>query len=82
MSVSMKPGATTFTVMPREPISRASDFEKAMMPALAAAGVTQALECGPGKALVGLIKRIDKSVDARPLGSPADLDAALAAVQA
>ncbi|MET0255448.1 MAG: ACP S-malonyltransferase [Luteibacter sp.] len=50
--------------------------------ALAAAGVTQALECGPGKALVGLIKRIDKSVDARPLGSPADLDAALAAVQA
>jgi len=30
-------GATTFTVMPREPTSRASDFEKPMMPALAAA---------------------------------------------
>lgn len=50
--------------------------------ALAASGVTQALECGPGKVLAGLIKRIDKSVDARPLGSPADLDAALAAFQA
>jgi hypothetical protein len=27
MSVSMKPGATTLTVMPREPISVASDLE-------------------------------------------------------
>ena len=33
MSVSMKPGATTLTVMLREPISRARDFEKPMMPA-------------------------------------------------
>lgn len=37
MSVSMKPGATTLTVMPREPTSRASDFEKPMIPAFAAA---------------------------------------------
>ena len=37
MSVSMKPGATTLTVIPRLPISRASDLENAMMPALAAA---------------------------------------------
>ena len=37
MSVSMKPGATAFTVMPRDPTSRASDFEKPMMPAFAAA---------------------------------------------
>ena len=36
MSVSMKPGATTFTVMLREPISRASDFEKPIIPAFAA----------------------------------------------
>ena len=28
MSVSMKPGATTLTVMPREPISRASDLRE------------------------------------------------------
>lgn len=50
--------------------------------ALAAAGVTQALECGPGKVLAGLIKRIDKSVEAKPIGAPADFDGALAAVQA
>jgi [acyl-carrier-protein] S-malonyltransferase len=45
--------------------------------ALAAHGITQALECGPGKVLSGLIKRIDKSVEAKPIGTPADLDAAL-----
>ena len=37
MSVSMKPGATTLTVMPRQPTSRASDLVKPIMPALAAA---------------------------------------------
>jgi [acyl-carrier-protein] S-malonyltransferase len=45
--------------------------------ALAAHGITQALECGPGKVLSGLIKRIDKSVEAKPIGTPADFDAAL-----
>lgn len=47
--------------------------------ALAAAGVSQALECGPGKVLAGLIKRIDKSVETRAIGAPAELDAAVAA---
>ena len=37
MSVSMKPGATTLTVMPRLPTSRARLLLKPMMPALAAA---------------------------------------------
>ena len=37
MSVSMKPGASTLTVTLRLPISLASDLEKAMIPALAAA---------------------------------------------
>ena len=37
MSVSMKPGATQLTVMPREAISCASDFDMPMIPALAAA---------------------------------------------
>jgi [acyl-carrier-protein] S-malonyltransferase len=44
--------------------------------ALAARGATRIAECGPGKVLTGLIKRIDKSVDARALGMPADFDAA------
>ncbi|WP_266168134.1 ACP S-malonyltransferase [Dyella subtropica] len=43
--------------------------------ALAAGGATRVAECGPGKVLAGLIKRIDKSVDARAIGAPADLDA-------
>jgi [acyl-carrier-protein] S-malonyltransferase len=45
--------------------------------ALAAQGVTRVGECGPGKVLVGLIKRIDKQLDGRALGSPAELAAAL-----
>lgn len=46
--------------------------------ALAAGGATRVLECGPGKVLAGLIKRIDKSLDARAIGLAADFDAALA----
>ncbi|GAB2504480.1 ACP S-malonyltransferase [Arenimonas alkanexedens] len=45
---------------------------------LARLGATRVAECGPGKVLAGLSKRIDKSLDARPLGMPADFDAALA----
>ncbi|HEY4559908.1 MAG TPA: ACP S-malonyltransferase, partial [Lysobacter sp.] len=50
--------------------------------ALVARGATRIAECGPGKVLTGLVKRIDKSVDARALGTPSDLDAALADWQA
>jgi len=50
--------------------------------ALAANGITQALECGPGKVLSGLIKRIDKSVEAKAIGTPAEFDAALAVAAA
>lgn len=46
--------------------------------ALAARGVTRIGECGPGKVLTGLAKRIDKSLDARPLGTPGEFEAALA----
>lgn len=46
--------------------------------ALAGAGVARIGECGPGKVLAGLVKRIDKSLDARTLGTPAEFDAALA----
>lgn len=45
-------------------------------------GATKIFECGPGKVLTGLCRRIDKAVDARPLGTPVELRAALAEVQA
>ena len=45
--------------------------------ALAARGATRIGECGPGKVLTGLARRIDKSLDARALGTIADFDAAL-----
>ena len=45
--------------------------------ALAARGATRIAECGPGKVLAGLVKRIDKTIDARAIGTPAEMDAAL-----
>ncbi len=45
--------------------------------ALASGGATRLAECGPGKVLTGLIKRIDKSLEARAIGSPADIDVAV-----
>ncbi|HKE48027.1 MAG TPA: ACP S-malonyltransferase [Rhodanobacteraceae bacterium] len=45
--------------------------------ALASAGVTRIAECGPGKVLGGLIKRIDKSIDGRALGTPGEFDTTL-----
>jgi [acyl-carrier-protein] S-malonyltransferase len=46
--------------------------------ALAGRGITRAAECGPGKVLVGLIKRIERAIDGRAIGGPADLLQALA----
>ena len=46
--------------------------------AIAVHGTTLVLECGPGKVLSGLVKRIDNSLDARALVLPTDFDAALA----
>ena len=46
---------------------------------LARRGAARVAECGPGKVLTGLVKRIDKGLECRPLGTPGELDAALAA---
>ncbi len=48
------------------------------MQALAARGIDQIAECGPGKVLTGLARRIDKSLQARAIGMPEEFDAALA----
>lgn len=47
--------------------------------ALAARGATRLAECGPGKVLTGLTRRIDRALDARALGGTGDFDAALEA---
>ena len=44
---------------------------------LAASGITRIAECGPAKVLTGLAKRIDRSLDARALGTPAEIESAL-----
>lgn len=46
--------------------------------ALAAAGVSRIAECGPGKVLAGLVKRIDKAIDGRALGTPGEFESTLA----
>lgn len=46
--------------------------------ALAAAGATTFIECGPGKILAGLVRRIDKNLQCQALQDPASVQAALA----
>jgi [acyl-carrier-protein] S-malonyltransferase len=45
--------------------------------AMAASGVTEIWEIGAGKALSGMIRRIDRSLATRAIGTPADVAAAL-----
>ena len=47
--------------------------------AMIAAGADTIIECGPGKVLAGLIRRIDKSVTAGMINDSASLDKAIAA---
>jgi [acyl-carrier-protein] S-malonyltransferase len=51
----------------------------ACVQALVVGGATRIAECGPGKVLAGLAKRIDKTIESRSLGMPAELDAAKSA---
>jgi [acyl-carrier-protein] S-malonyltransferase len=53
----------------------------ACVAALRDAGCTQYLECGPGKVLGGLLRRIDKSLDCAYLEEPEALHAALLKLQ-
>ena len=48
---------------------------------MAAKGVTHLVECGPGKVLTGLNKRIVKTLETWPVFDPATLQAALATVR-
>jgi [acyl-carrier-protein] S-malonyltransferase len=50
--------------------------------AMAANGVTDFYEIGAGKVLAGLVKRTAAAANAASLGAPADIDAALAALNA
>lgn len=50
--------------------------------AMAADGVTEFYEIGAGKVLAGLVKRTAASASAVSIGAPADIDAALAALNA
>lgn len=44
-------------------------------------GVTEVWEIGAGKALIGMVRRIDRSIGTRAVGSAADVAAALAQLQ-
>ncbi len=48
---------------------------------MAQRGVTHVVECGPGKVLAGLVRRIDGSLQGLALADAASLDRALAAVK-
>jgi len=50
--------------------------------AISARGAEIVLEAGPGKVLVGLIKRIDKTLPALPVFDPASLDTAMESINA
>ena len=47
---------------------------------MVAEGATTLIECGPGRVLGGLIKRIDRSIATGSLAGSASFDAALAEV--
>ena len=42
-----------------------------------ACGITRVAECGPGKVLTGLLKRIERALDGRALGAPEEMAQAL-----
>ena len=49
--------------------------------AMKSLGVAKMYELGAGKVLAGLVKRIDKEIEASSVGAPADVEAALKALE-
>ena len=49
---------------------------------MAAAGVTHVVECGPGKVLAGIVKRIDGQLNSLAIYDPVTLDEVLAVMKA
>jgi [acyl-carrier-protein] S-malonyltransferase len=49
--------------------------------AMAEQGITHVVECGPGKVLTGLVKRIDPSLTTLNIYDQASLDACLEALK-
>ena len=49
---------------------------------MAANGITHVYELGAGKVLTGLAKRIEKTLEAQAIGTPADIEAAMAGLKA
>jgi [acyl-carrier-protein] S-malonyltransferase len=47
---------------------------------MADAGVTDVWEIGAGKALSGMVKRVDRNIATRAIGSPDDIVAAITAL--
>ena len=50
--------------------------------AMRAQGVTHVIECGPGKALAGMVKRIDREIQTASLNDRASIEKALQGLQA
>ena len=48
--------------------------------AISAAGVARLVECGPGKVLSGLNRRIDKGLESFTIEQPADMNSTLQAI--
>ena len=48
---------------------------------MSALGITRVIECGPGKVLSGLVKRIDAQLSADAINDQASLEAVLEASQ-
>jgi len=78
-AVPIREGATARGALERQ-VSRPVLWEDSVQ-RMIAEGVTLFVEVGPGKVLTGLVGRISKEVRALSVQSPADFEAARAAIE-